>query len=72
MKLIVCSATLDIDKYAKYFFECNKFRIKGRSYEVMKYYSDEPENDYLEAALTTVMQIHILEPEGDILLFLTG
>lgn len=32
----------------------------------------EPESDYMDAALITVMQIHLTEPEGDILLFLTG
>eukprot|EP00605_Chrysophyceae_sp_TOSAG23-4_P000245 GSChrysophyteH1.ASY1.ANO1.282.1 assembled CDS len=32
----------------------------------------EPEPDYLEASMTTVMQIHLTEPAGDILLFLTG
>lgn len=31
-----------------------------------------PESDYMDAALITVMQIHLTEPEGDILLFLTG
>jgi ATP-dependent RNA helicase DHX8/PRP22 len=35
-------------------------------------YSREPESDYLDAALVTVMQIHLTEPAGDILLFLTG
>lgn len=30
------------------------------------------QTDYLEAALTTVLQIHLNEPEGDVLLFLTG
>ena len=32
----------------------------------------EPERDYLEAAIRTVVQIHICEGPGDILLFLTG
>ena len=32
----------------------------------------EPERDYLEAAIRTVIQIHQCEGEGDILLFLTG
>ena len=32
----------------------------------------DPESDYMDAALITVMQIHLTEPEGDILLFLTG
>lgn len=35
-------------------------------------YTKSPESDYMDAALITVMQIHLTEPEGDILLFLTG
>ncbi|KAK7835212.1 putative pre-mrna-splicing factor atp-dependent rna helicase deah5 [Quercus suber] len=35
-------------------------------------YSKQPESDYLDASLLTVLQIHLTEPEGDILLFLTG
>ena len=31
-----------------------------------------PQTDYLDAALLTVLQIHLTEPEGDILMFLTG
>lgn len=34
--------------------------------------AQEPERDYLEAAIRTVVQIHICEPPGDILVFLTG
>lgn len=36
------------------------------------YYTSEPERDYLKAAVRTVIQIHLSEPEGDILVFLTG
>ncbi|RAL67173.1 hypothetical protein DID88_007951 [Monilinia fructigena] len=36
------------------------------------FYTPEPERDYVEAALRTVLQIHATEAEGDILLFLTG
>ena len=36
------------------------------------FYTPEPERDYLEAAIRTVVQIHLCEPEGDILVFLTG
>ncbi|CBI31157.3 unnamed protein product, partial [Vitis vinifera] len=35
-------------------------------------YTKQPESDYLDASLITVLQIHLTEPEGDILLFLTG
>ncbi len=72
LKLIVTSATLDADKFSKYFFECPIFSIKGRTYPVEILYARSPESDYMDAALITVMQIHLTEPEGDILLFLTG
>lgn len=72
MKVIVTSATLDADKFSSYFNECPIFTIPGRTFPVEILYSREPESDYLEAALLTVMQIHLTEPKGDILLFLTG
>ena len=35
-------------------------------------YTAQPEAGYLDAAMLTVMEIHLREREGDILLFLTG
>jgi ATP-dependent RNA helicase DHX8/PRP22 len=64
LKLIVTSVTLDAEKFSKYFFGCPIFTIPGRTYPV--------EILYLDASLITVMQIHLSEPPGDILLFLTG
>ncbi|KAI9892358.1 MAG: DEAH-box ATP-dependent RNA helicase prp22 [Vezdaea aestivalis] len=72
LKLIVTSATLDADKFAEYFNKCPIVTIPGRTYPVKIMYSNEPESDYLDAALVTVMQIHLTQPQGDILLFLTG
>lgn len=72
LKLIVTSATLDADKFSAYFNECPIFSIPGRTFPVEIMYSREPETDYLDAALVTAMQIHLTEPPGDILLFLTG
>jgi len=72
MKLIVTSATLDAEKFSSYFNECPILTIPGRTFPVEIMYSREPESDYLDSALTTVMQIHLTEPMGDILLFLTG
>jgi ATP-dependent RNA helicase DHX8/PRP22 len=71
-KLIVTSATLNAKKFADYFFGCLTFTIPGRLYPVEILYTKEPEPDYLEAAIITVMQIHLSEPAGDILVFLTG
>ncbi|KAI0295037.1 P-loop containing nucleoside triphosphate hydrolase protein [Russula brevipes] len=72
LKLIVTSATLDAEKFSKYFFGCPIFTIPGRTYPVEVLYTKEPESDYLDASLITVMQIHLSEPPGDVLLFLTG
>lgn len=72
LRLIVTSATLDAEKFSGYFFSCNIFTIPGRTFPVEILYTKQPESDYLDAALITVLQIHLTEPEGDILVFLTG
>ncbi|KAE8746033.1 hypothetical protein FOCC_FOCC007291 [Frankliniella occidentalis] len=72
LKLIVTSATLDACKFSQYFYEAPIFTIPGRTFPVEVLYTKEPETDYLDASLITVMQIHLREPPGDILLFLTG
>ena len=47
--------------------------VPGRTHPVEIFYTPEPERDYLEAAIRTVVQIHLCEEtEGDMLLFLTG
>ncbi|KAF2348160.1 Helicase-associated domain [Trinorchestia longiramus] len=72
LKLIVTSATLDAVKFSEYFNQAPIFTIPGRTYPVEILYTREPETDYLDASLITVMQIHLSEPPGDILVFLTG
>jgi len=72
LKLIVMSATLDAQKFQKYFNNAPFLPVPGRTHPVEIFYTPEPERDYVEAAIRTVLQIHATEPEGDILLFLTG
>ncbi len=36
------------------------------------FYTKAPEADYLDAAVVSVLQIHLTQPRGDILVFLTG
>ncbi|CAG8525214.1 9659_t:CDS:10 [Racocetra persica] len=57
LKLIISSATLDAQKFAEY-FDAPIFNT--------------PEANYVSAAITTVMQLHISQKNGDILVFLTG
>lgn len=72
LKLICTSATLDAAKFATYFWGCPIFTIPGRTFPVEILYTKDPEPDYLEASLITILQIHLMEPAGDILVFLTG
>ncbi|EKX45152.1 hypothetical protein GUITHDRAFT_71483 [Guillardia theta CCMP2712] len=63
---------MEAEKYSEYFNKCPVFTVPGRTFPVEVLYTKAPESDYLDAALITVMQIHLAEPPGDILLFLTG
>ena len=77
LRLIIMSATLDAQKFQRY-FSINRdspaplFKVPGRTHPVEIFYTQEPEKDYVEAAIRTVLMIHRAENEGDILLFLTG
>jgi pre-mRNA-splicing factor ATP-dependent RNA helicase DHX16 len=73
LKLIVSSATLDAEKFSKYFDDASIFMIPGRMFPVDTYYTKAPEADYVDAAVVTVLQIHVSQPlNGDVLVFLTG
>ncbi|KAI4458128.1 atp-dependent rna helicase [Holotrichia oblita] len=73
LKLVIMSATLDAGKFQQYFDNAPLMNVPGRTHPVEIFYTPEPERDYLEAAIRTVIQIHMCEEiAGDILLFLTG
>lgn len=72
LKLIIMSATLDAQKFQRYFMDAPLLAVPGRTHPVEIFYTPEPERDYVEAAIRTVLQIHATEADGDILLFLTG
>ena len=71
LKLIIMSATLDADLFANY-FSANVLYVEGRQFPVQTYFTTEPQSDYFDSTLTTILQIHIDLPMGDILVFLTG
>ncbi|KAJ5226977.1 Pre-mRNA-splicing factor ATP-dependent RNA helicase PRP43 [Penicillium citrinum] len=72
LKIIIMSATLDAQKFQRYFLDAPLLAVPGRTHPVEIFYTPEPEQDYVEAAIRTVLQIHATEDEGDILVFLTG
>ncbi|XP_032940036.1 pre-mRNA-splicing factor ATP-dependent RNA helicase DHX16-like isoform X1 [Catharus ustulatus] len=72
LKVLVASATLDTERFSAFFDNAPVFRIPGRRFPVDIYYTKAPEADYLEACVVSVLQIHVTQPPGDILVFLTG
>ncbi|KAH1024155.1 pre-mRNA-splicing factor ATP-dependent RNA helicase DHX16 [Dendroctonus ponderosae] len=72
LKLLISSATLDAQKFSEFFDEAPIFRIPGRRFPVDIYYTKAPEADYVDACVISVLQIHVTQPLGDVLVFLTG
>ncbi len=72
MKVIISSATLEAEKFSKYFNGAPIIKIPGRRFPVDIYYTSNPEANYIEATVVIVLQIHLSQDDGDILCFLTG
>ncbi|XP_060942503.1 ATP-dependent RNA helicase DHX33 [Limanda limanda] len=73
LKVIVMSATMDVDLFSEYFNKSPVLYLEGRQHPIQIYYTKHPQSDYLQAALVSVFQIHQEAPSShDILVFMTG
>ncbi|XP_008571671.1 PREDICTED: putative ATP-dependent RNA helicase DHX33 isoform X2 [Galeopterus variegatus] len=73
LKVIVMSATMDVDLFSQYFNGAPVLYLEGRQHPIQIFYTKQPQHDYLHAALISVFQIHQEAPSSqDILVFLTG
>ncbi|KAF2395545.1 ATP dependent RNA helicase [Trichodelitschia bisporula] len=82
LRIIVSSATIQAEDFLRFFAADENgeisdsigciLSIDGRMYPVDIHYLKEPAEDYVERAVKTVLDIHTKEPDGDILVFLTG
>ncbi|XP_068665462.1 probable pre-mRNA-splicing factor ATP-dependent RNA helicase DEAH4 isoform X2 [Aristolochia californica] len=72
MKILVTSATLDGEKVSRFFSNCPVLRVPGKLYPVEILYSTERPKSYLQSAVKVALDIHIQEPPGDVLIFMTG
>nr|ADF47440.1 DEAH box polypeptide 8-like protein C [Dugesia japonica] len=70
LKLIITSATMDVIKFSKYFFDAPIIYIEGRLFDVEVIYKPLVFIDYVESAAYTVIEIHSNPEKGDILVFL--
>jgi HrpA-like RNA helicase len=73
LKLIIASATINAQKFSDFFNKAPILNIPGRRFPVDIHYTKNPEANYIQAAMTTIFQIHLTQKlPGDILVFLSG
>lgn len=88
LRIVVSSATLQAEDFLRFFagdeFQTEAgngelggsvgriISLEGRMYPVDILYLESPAEDYVERAVKTIFDIHTQEPDGDILVFLTG
>jgi ATP-dependent RNA helicase DHR2 len=89
LKVVIMSATADVESLVEFFGSSQTLTtpgkdskverqistcfVEGRQYPVKTTYLPEPTQDWVEAALKIIFQVHYKEPlPGDILVFLTG
>lgn len=81
LRVIVTSATLNVEKFSTYFNNCPIIRVPGRVFPVDIYHSKMKQtmttsgpatNTYIQKAAEIVLRIHQEEEDGHILVFLTG
>ncbi|KGQ01231.1 hypothetical protein PAAG_12089 [Paracoccidioides lutzii Pb01] len=72
LKLIVTSATMNAERFSKFYGGAPEFFISGRTFPVDIQYSRSPCEDYVDSAVKQVLAIHVSQGPGDILVFMTG
>ena len=78
LKVVIMSATLDVTKFSAFFNSCPIFEIPGRVFPVSVTYNCSDESfdtkklTYMTQLNRVVMDIHLDQPQGDVLVFLTG
>jgi len=81
LRVVITSATLDVERFAAYFNDCPVVAVPGRLHDVDIYHSKTKQvmtahgpstNAYVQDAVDLVLKLHRSQPAGSILLFLTG
>ncbi|KAJ3487654.1 hypothetical protein NLG97_g6365 [Lecanicillium saksenae] len=87
LRIIVSSATLEAEAFLKFFTSSTEaasndaentdkigtvISLEGRTFPIDLMYLEAPAENYVEKAISTVVDIHTQEGEGDVLVFMTG
>ncbi|MBM9537148.1 ATP-dependent RNA helicase HrpA [Desulfobulbus alkaliphilus] len=76
LKLIVSSATIDAEKFSRYFDQAPVIQVSGRTYPITTQYREAKEGDeddgttYVDQAIAAVAELAMLPAGGDILVFM--
>lgn len=72
LKIIIMSATIDADSFKNFFPGSVIKEVAGRQHNLIIKYLEEEPVDVLEAVIQTILQIHLFERSGNILVFVSG
>lgn len=72
LKLIVTSATMNAERFSRFYGGAPEFIIPGRTFPVDTHFSRTPCEDYVDSAVKQILAIHVSQGPGDILVFMTG
>nr|DBA33487.1 TPA: hypothetical protein GDO54_001165 [Pyxicephalus adspersus] len=78
LKVIVMSATLDIERLSEFFNTCPVVTIPGKVFPIKEKFlnligpRDKDNTAYIAETVKVTLDTHLNEPAGDILVFLTG
>ncbi|KAJ5758014.1 uncharacterized protein N7511_006708 [Penicillium nucicola] len=72
LKLIVTSATMNSERFSRFYGGAPEFIIPGRTFPVDLHFSRTPCEDYVDSAVKQILAIHVSQGAGDILVFMTG
>lgn len=73
IRIIISSATIQAEKFSKFFGNAPLIKIEGRTFPVQVRYAPETQADIVQSSAEVVMEIHQNFPcPGDVLVFLSG
>lgn len=72
LKLIVTSATMNAERFSQFYGNAATFYIPGRTFPVDVLFSKTACEDYVDSAVKQTLAIHLSQPQGDVLVFMTG
>uniref|UniRef100_A0A5S6QDE7 RNA helicase n=1 Tax=Trichuris muris TaxID=70415 RepID=A0A5S6QDE7_TRIMR len=73
LKVVIMSATMDVDHISNYFDNAPVVYCEGRSHPIRLFYLNSSGDDYFANCITAIFQVHRTKPlDGDILVFMTG